>query len=158
MSSLAPERMRDAPVTATLAKLATPKPSPLQRLAALWRRARSAALLHALVDYDEPGHPSPHRLAPRVHPTLRGLAHPATWEVGIPLTLVTYAGWILDDGWDRVLPRHREGRILFALMIPIVVFFFAFVGRALLNRRYTRLAFEEYHRVRWQHPDGEADA
>ena len=146
--------MRDAPVSATLA---TPKPSPLQRLVAGWRRARSAALLHTLVDYDEPGHPSPRRLAPWGHPTLRGLAHPATWEVGIPLTVAVFAGAFVRRGW-AVLPPHPEGRILFALFVPIVGFVLRELGRALLARRYTRLAFEEYHRVRWQHPDERSDA
>lgn len=155
MSSLAPDRMRDAPVTA---RPATPKPSLVQRLAAGWRRARSAALLHMLADVDEPGRPSPRRLVPWVHPTLRGLAHPATWEIGIPLVILIPLGTIARFGWDRVAPSYPEKAIAYLIAMPLLAAIFAKLGRGLLDRRYTRLALEEYHRVRWSRQDEGHDA
>lgn len=150
-SSPAPVLMRDATV---------PVPPKASRgLLSRWREWREAALLYSLVDYDEgPDHPRPRSLVPWVHPTLRGIAHPATWECGLPSVVVMYVGSAMRVGWHRFLPLHTETRIFFALWIPLVWWVATTVGRAVLARRYTDLAMQAYHRRLWQRAPADEQA
>lgn len=135
------------------------RPSLPRRLVDRWRDARAAALLHSL-PHGEVGldQPAPATLAPRMHPTLRGIAHPAVWEVGLPATAAVIAGAMWRKGWDAYWPKHADTLILFLLFHPVWIACSTTVGQILFRRRYARLAREEYSRRLWHAREGRADA
>ena len=144
--------MPAVPVAASRASL-------LHRLAGRWREARAAALLHSL-PHGEVGldMPAPAMLAARVAPALRGIAHPAVWEVGVPATAAMIGIALWRQGWDGYWPRFPETRLLFLLFHPVWVAAATGVGQVLLRRRYARMAREEYSRRLWHASEDRRDA